>query len=193
MLTRCKDGTATMTTGSALMMHRVLEDSSQKGRSAEFEAQFAWNWFQYHAGQRLTSFNFFLIIVGLLLVGYAHAVEQEWRGFGIAIGLLGAIVAAGFLALDIRNDELVQCGLFALEELENEEANVKIIAPNKERKYLEAACGRGSLGEKLYKRIDHPVAKRMLMHSFLLRFVIAAVSLGYVSAAIWAAAGFPGA
>lgn len=30
---------------------------------------YAWDWFAYHAGQRLTTFNFFLVIVGVLTVG----------------------------------------------------------------------------------------------------------------------------
>lgn len=74
---------------------------------ARIEFDYAWGWFQYHAAQRLTSFNFFLIIVGFVLVGFAQAIDKQWDAFGVGLGLLGVVVAAGFLALDIRNAELV--------------------------------------------------------------------------------------
>lgn len=132
--------------------------------SPDVDADFAWNWFQYHASQRLTSFNFFLVIVGLLLVGYAQAVGHSWDGFGVALGMLGALVAAGFLALDVRNDELVQCGLVALEELDG---STRLIRENKRRCQLPAAFGEGRLGSGLYGGIKRTKLVPLVGHRFV--------------------------
>jgi hypothetical protein len=152
------------------------------------DPDFAWSWFQYHASQRLTSFNFFLIIVGLLLVGYAQAVDHSWNGFGVALGLLGALVAAGFLALDVRNDELVQCGLVALGKLDG---RASLIAENTGRVNLPAAFGTGRLGSGLYGITVKAGAEPLLGHRFVLRGVISVVGFGFVAAAVWACCGFP--
>jgi hypothetical protein len=165
---------------------RLSEKSDQASTSVDPE--FAWGWFQYHASQRLTSFNFFLIIVGLLLVGYAQAVDHSWNGFGVALGLLGALVSAGFLALDVRNDELVQCGLTALEKLDG---SAKLIEERTSRSHLPAACGTGKLGRGFYGVAGKPWAEPLLGHRFVLRCVISAVGVGFVAAAAWAFCGFP--
>jgi hypothetical protein len=162
--------------------------SEQGGQeSSGVDSDFAWSWFQYHASQRLTSFNFFLIIVGLLLVGYAQAVDHSWNGFGVALGLLGALVAAGFLALDVRNDELVLCGLAALRELDGSEV---LINENTEHLNLPAAFGEGRLGKNLYVLVVKAGAEPLLGHRFVLRFVISIVGAGFVVAAAWALCSF---
>jgi hypothetical protein len=58
-------------------------DSDDKHKA---ELDYAWDWFKYHASQRLTAFNFFLIMVGFLLVGYAHAIDKHFVYFGIGLG-----------------------------------------------------------------------------------------------------------
>src|SRR5262245_47647381 len=92
--------------------------SSPPNEKLKLELDYAWNWFQDSASQRLTTFNFFLVIVGLLLVAYAQAVSHDWCVFGITIGVIGAIVALGFLILDVRNEVLVNRGRCALTMLE---------------------------------------------------------------------------
>ena len=45
----------------------------EEENSIDEKAQnYAWNWFEYHAGQRLTSFNYFLILIGVVVVGYLN-------------------------------------------------------------------------------------------------------------------------
>ncbi len=63
----------------------------------EVRLTYAWNWFSYHAGQRLSAFNFFLVIVGVLTVGFGQAISDRWIGPGAAIGGLGAAVSVGFI------------------------------------------------------------------------------------------------
>ena len=38
--------------------------------------KYAWDWFQYHADQRLKAFNFFLVILGILIVAYGTAMKE---------------------------------------------------------------------------------------------------------------------
>jgi hypothetical protein len=38
--------------------------------------KYAWDWFQYHADQRLKAFNFFLVILGILIVAYGAAMKE---------------------------------------------------------------------------------------------------------------------
>lgn len=167
----------------------MLRLSEKSGQASDgVDPDFAWGWFQYHASQRLTSFNFFLIIVGLLLVGYAQAVDHSWNGFGVALGLLGALVSAGFLALDVRNDELVQCGLAALK---GHDGRAGLIKENTERSNLSAAFGPGRLGRGFYGVVVAARAESLLGHRFVLRCVISAVGVGFVVAAAWAFCGFP--
>ena len=78
----------------------------------------SWKWFSYHAQQRLTAFNFYLIIVGVLVVGYFKCLEQGWRGLGFVVTTFGAAISLAFWVLDIRNTELVNCGRHALDTLE---------------------------------------------------------------------------
>jgi len=40
------------------------------------QMQYAWNWFQYHADQRLKAFNYFVLLLGALLVAYGTAMKE---------------------------------------------------------------------------------------------------------------------
>ena len=68
---------------------------------------YAWNWFEYHAAQRLTAFRYFLVFLGILLIGYNSGLEAQNVFFASAVGCVGAFVSLAFLALEIRNEELV--------------------------------------------------------------------------------------
>jgi hypothetical protein len=79
---------------------------------------YAWNWFGYHASQRLQAFNFFLIIVAVLTSGYFTALDKDNAYMQIAVGLAGMVISYGFLALDFRNAQLVDDARYALRNLE---------------------------------------------------------------------------
>jgi hypothetical protein len=137
--------------------------SPEADEKARIEFDYAWGWFQYHASQRLTAFNFFLVIVGFLLVGYSQAILNHWDAFGIGLGVIGLCISVGFFALDIRNRELVDLGKEAL----------KLLEP--------------TTGESLLKD-----ARPLVSHRFWLRSIIAVIGVGFVAAAIWAGCGYPG-
>jgi hypothetical protein len=78
--------------------------------------------FQYNAGQRMQAFNFFLILMGALFVGYDGASKAGSHENAAVIAAFGAIVALAFLILDVRNTELVNIGREALESIEESPA-----------------------------------------------------------------------
>lgn len=116
-------------------------------KCSEQALKYAWDWFEYHARQRMTAFNFFLILIGLVVAGYLKCVELAeggeaqsiaggtWWFFASAIGFFGALISVAFWFLDIRNAELVNCGRNTLIELE-ENMGISIRKDDESRRYL---------------------------------------------------------
>jgi len=150
------------------------------------ELNYAWSWFQYHAQQRLTAFNFLLIVVGVVAVAYSQAVEKGWDGVGVAVGALGALIATGFLMLDVRNEELVDCGRAALERLELQLG----VCPSHEAGQRVQLAQTGWIGTFAVASVRRT---GWISHSRWLRIIEGAVALAFVVAAAWAATGFAGA
>lgn len=120
---------------------------------------YAWNWFAYHANQRLTAFHFFLIIFGALIIGYSQSIDKSaWISLGIAI--FGAFISWVFVLLDVRNEELVNCGRDALDKIEKD-MGMEIRANDKARVFYEEATN----GECLARC----VSKEHLKHRSLFR------------------------
>lgn len=80
--------------------------------------EYAWNWFEYHAGQRLVTFRFFLIFLGVLVVGFSTSLKDGHAPFASAIAYFGACISFAFLVLEIRNEQLVNIGRRALMAIE---------------------------------------------------------------------------
>jgi|ERR1700722_18351328 hypothetical protein len=84
----------------------------------------AWNYFAFHAQQRQTVFNFFLILVGASIAAYAATLAKpEATYFHLTIGLLILTSSALFWRLDKRNARLVKLAEEALKKLEFRLAN----------------------------------------------------------------------
>jgi hypothetical protein len=114
----------------------------------------SWKWFSYHAEQRLTAFNYYLIIVGVLVVGFFKCVEEGWWLIGAVVAAFGTAVSLAFWLLDIRNTELVNYGREELERFEPK-FGLHIRERDKSRKALWAAMGRPS---RLLFRLGKDVA-----------------------------------
>lgn len=155
----------------------------------KLQLEYAWNWFHYHAEQRLRAFHFFLIIIGLFVVAYGQAITEHWEPVGAVIGILGTLVAMGFLALDVRNEELVTCGLQVLIDIEDT-LRMRVATSGEERECLEQALGDGWVGKCVSTRI---ISKNMFKHRTWLRLIELLVGLMFLVASIWALSGFPGA
>lgn len=81
----------------------------------------AWNYFQMHASQRLTTFNFYIIISSVITTGLVTTFQQSYgfpRG-GIFLGCLLAFFSFVFWKLDKRTKHLIRNAEAALRAFEN--------------------------------------------------------------------------
>jgi len=96
----------------------VISDNLEK----DIEIKYSWEWFKYHADQRLRAFYYYLIIVGALALGYLTAIQIRVNSAHIDkiipwLFVLCCIVSISFFCLEIRNVELVNIGRIKLQYL----------------------------------------------------------------------------
>ena len=99
---------------------------------------YAWNWFEYHANQRMIAFRYFLIFLGITAVALNNAIEVNNFHFVIIIGVLGSFISIAFFVLEVRNEKLVNLGRDALKEIEKESSypnndKLKLLSIDRER------------------------------------------------------------
>lgn len=83
--------------------------------------QYAWDYFQYHSRQRLTTFNFYIIICSIVATGYMTALkETRTAPLGFIFGLLISFLSFIFWKLDLRNKQMIKNVEEALKHLESE-------------------------------------------------------------------------
>ncbi len=70
-------------------------------RTVAFEH--AWEWFHFHADQRLKVFNFYLIIVGALIAGTLTVLEKERYAASALLCMIWLVTTFLFFKLDQRN------------------------------------------------------------------------------------------
>jgi len=83
--------------------------------------RYAWDYFQFHASQRLSTFNFF-VVLAVLLTSAAMTTFQEKFFLPAAGGFLGLMLAAlsfVFWRMDQRNQLLIKNGTEALMHLDH--------------------------------------------------------------------------
>ena len=80
----------------------------------------AWRYFELHAGQRLTLFNYFLVVSGAIAAGLAATLQgtQRFAAVGVVLGLLLVLVSFIFWKLDQRSSFLVKHAESALAKTE---------------------------------------------------------------------------
>ena len=80
----------------------------------------AWQAFAAHAGQRLTTFNFYLVLSSLLITAMAATFQKDFRlpYLGAVVGALLAFMSYLFWRLDKRNRELIKLSESALKHFE---------------------------------------------------------------------------
>ena len=84
----------------------------------KLQFEYGWRWFEYHARQRISMFNYVLLITGILANAYVASYKEGYTEVAVAIALLGFYTSVGFVFLDIRNHALVKEGENVLEKLE---------------------------------------------------------------------------
>ncbi len=70
----------------------------------------AWDYFQFHAQQRLTTFNFFIVFSSLLAGGLLTTFQEKYRAplVGAGAGFILAIISFVFWKIDVRNKQLIK-------------------------------------------------------------------------------------
>lgn len=112
----------------------------------------AWKYFELHSNQRITVFNFFLGIVGLVTAGIGLSLQQG-GGFiyiGTMLGLFLSVISFIFWKLDQRASSLIKASETTLIEIEKGfECNTgKLFTMDKENKNI----NRNFLSEWSYGR-----------------------------------------
>lgn len=82
---------------------------------------YAWDHFAYHAQQRQTVFNFFLLLVGGCVAAYSATIGESGGEYIYFRSFMGAVLALAsllFWRLDKRNARLVEVSEDALKKLE---------------------------------------------------------------------------
>ncbi|HTA23060.1 MAG TPA: hypothetical protein VK763_05970 [Terriglobales bacterium] len=86
----------------------------------EQRLDYAWKFFDFHAKQRMSMFNFFLIFVGFVLSAYATLLKDGNRAVCALLAFTAAILTFVFLCLERRNEELVYIAEDVLLSLEGD-------------------------------------------------------------------------
>ena len=109
-------------TGAAHGAKILIENSGhvQDLEILRIRLQFAWNWFEFHAKQRMSLFNFFLIITGILANAYAIAINYHNNLLALAVCATGFVQSIGFIVFDIRSRQLTTYSEDIMEKLERE-------------------------------------------------------------------------
>lgn len=115
---------------------------------------YAWNWFEYHATQRLVAFRYFLIFLCIIAIALNSAVEASNLNVARILGGLGAFISLAFLILEIRNEQLVNVGRDALKAIESDKSypaaeKLKLLSIDRRRSVL--------LSHKLWLRMIYVV------------------------------------
>jgi hypothetical protein len=101
-------------------MAEVATDAQNSPKDIrEVQLDYAWKWFEYHAAQRISMFNYFLAGSAILVGSLATLLASNLYAEALGVAILGFLVCVIFLGLDSRNKDLVTLGeriLIVLEE-----------------------------------------------------------------------------
>jgi hypothetical protein len=93
---------------------------SEERTNKEYLRQQAWNYFQMHATQRLTTFNYYLAISTAITAAIAITFQKDYQipALGMILSLMLIAVSLIFWKLDGRNIELIELAESALKYFE---------------------------------------------------------------------------
>lgn len=96
-----------------------------------------WRYFELHAQQRMTVFNFYIAITGLLAAGIGFTLQQgeKFAFFTSVMGVFIFFISFIFWKLDQRVSILIKNAEFALQELETQFANANLRVISKDGSY----------------------------------------------------------
>lgn len=97
---------------------------TETGKSSFDDAEkavqlYAWNYFAFHAQQRQTVFNFFIVLIGASLAAYAATIDKSSAArFHLIIGCVLAASSFFFWRLDERSRRLIHLAEAPLKQME---------------------------------------------------------------------------
>lgn len=99
--------------------HKAL--MSDENKIDEALRKQAWDYFQMHSGQRLTTFNFYIVISSVITTALFTTFQKEYQvpRVGIALGLLLSLFSFIFWKVDTRNKQLIRGAEAALKFFED--------------------------------------------------------------------------
>ena len=86
----------------------------------KLQFDYAWKWFDFHAKQRTTLFNYYLIIAGILANALVTSYKEHYDAIIQALGALGAVTSLAFMIFDVRNRDMAAQAENVLEKLEED-------------------------------------------------------------------------
>ena len=100
----------------------MTQDPQDRAGSESVNTQFeyAWRWFELHARQRVSMFNFFFLSVGALASAYGILLREQLYGESAAVAFAAFFASVVACLLDVRNHSLVKMGEEALKVVERE-------------------------------------------------------------------------
>jgi hypothetical protein len=126
----------------------------------------AWRYFEIHAGQRMSMFNFFTVLAGITLAGIGATLQgtPSFSAIGVVLGLLLALLSFVFWKLDQRVAFLVKHA-----ELAHEHAETVLLPPE-----IRLFCGEP--GAHATACQNKPVHRRYWTFGRSLRFTFGAMA-----------------
>lgn len=86
-----------------------LKEEDLEHKQTELRLKYACDYFGFHARQRTTMFNFFIVTVGLIINGAATGIRYEApKLFMVGLFAVGAFLSLAFRFLDKRNVQLLE-------------------------------------------------------------------------------------
>lgn len=100
---------------------------------------------------------------------------------GILAAFFGVLISVGFWLLEIRNEELVNCGRHALDQIEKL-TMLTIRKDDEERNYLDKSLG--PVSKVIKKILGRKLFRGLLRHRVWLRLIFAFIGIAFVGAVI---------
>jgi len=86
-------------------------DEKQKPEYAwkliSIQFDYGWKYFDFHAKQRTTMFNFFILFAGMLANAYVLLLNKDFFLLSLLTAIFGMFISFTFIFIDRRNEELV--------------------------------------------------------------------------------------
>ncbi|MDX2002484.1 MAG: hypothetical protein SFW35_08625 [Chitinophagales bacterium] len=83
------------------------------------QRKYLWEFFSYHASQRLNTFNFYLILSGAVITGIFTADAKEQSVVSLILSLILSLISFIFQKLDSRNKRFIKLSEKGLMDIED--------------------------------------------------------------------------